>query len=228
MVVPGSQEERTYEFQQNATWLWTTHGAQALTALYEQFAAMTAPTAWDQAQARWLKHTIEQVYGAVVSGHGAINKTMLLKHTPVEGTRRRGGGTTFALPQGVHLVFYAPDGVLLEQQVANAVERGARPAIDDVILEVNGGSTTKPVPKPYPIVLEPGQQAENYTVSPPIGLTVRGAAVTVDEPTLLSELVSRIAASGGGVVHFACCLRQPPGKAEYSGYYLRFRTPTDR
>jgi hypothetical protein len=193
-----------------------------LTTLYEAFSALPARTPWDEAQRRWLERTIHQVYGTVVSGHGALNTTLISEKRPVEGTRRRNLGTTFTMPANVHLVFYLPDGALLEQRVANAIETGNPPSAADVHLVVNGGTTKKQVPTPYPEVVGPGEQAENYAVSPPLGLTVRGAAITVQENTLLSELVGRVSQAGGGIVRFACCKRTLPGRRDWTGFLLEF------
>jgi|GEM_PF-1430384 len=222
--VPGTVDEETGVFQQTvAQQLYPARGPSVFATLHDAFAALPARTMWDETQMAWLKRTFHQVYGTVISGHGAINRQMLAKQ-PVEGTRRRGGGTTFTVPEGVHLVFYLPDGALLEQRVANAVELGSPPSAGDVHLLQNGGSVTKPVPEPYPEVVGPGEQAENYTVSPPLNLTVRGGAVTVAENTLLSVLVGRIAEAGGGIVHFACCKRTLPGRRDWTGYLLEFRS----
>ncbi|MBO9553456.1 putative adhesin [Cellulomonas sp.] len=219
--VPGSAEEDTVTFQHAVAAHYPSRGPSVFATLHDAFSALPARSEWDERQMTWLRTTFHQVYGTVISGHGAINRQMLAKQ-PVEGTRRRGGGTTFKVPDGVHLVFYLPDGALLEQRVANAIELGNPPSAGDVHLLQNGGTVTKPVPQPYPEVVGPGEEAENYTVSPPLGLTVRGGAITVQENTLLSVLVTQIAARGGGVVHFACCKRTLPGRKDWTGYLLEF------
>ncbi|MGY4644762.1 putative adhesin [Cellulomonas sp. URHB0016] len=222
--VPGTQEEQTGLFQQTvAQQLYPDRGPSVLTTLHDAFTALPARTPWDETQMAWLQKTFHQVYGTVISGHGALNRQMLAKQ-PAEGTRRRAVGTTFTVPQGVHLFFYLPDGALLEQRVANAIELGNPPSAGDVHLLQNGGSVKKPVPDPFPEVVGPGEQAENYTVSPPLNLTVRGGAVTVAENTLLSTLLERIARAGGGIVHFACCKRTLPGRRDWTGYLLEFRS----
>ena len=89
----------------------------------------------------------------------------------------------FVIPEGVSLTFYAMPGQQISNELGNLIEAHQHEEV-------------------FHLTYTAGQIVPNYTLAPPKGLLLFGQPVTVDKPTLLSELVEK----GGGRYHFAACL----------------------
>lgn len=172
------------------------------------------------------KEEEEAPYGQVISGHGRFNENKLASHP----TLRRKKKGTFEVPADMEVRMYAPPGAALDNAVANRIERGDPPPVDELELRhKDSASKTLPMPTPYPYVFGAEAECVDYTVSPPDRLKVEGEPVTVSTPTALRELVAQAKAGGHRTVHYACCgssyavSRDFQALFTHSGYYVRFK-----
>jgi hypothetical protein len=95
------------------------------------------------------------------------------------GTYEAANGTT-KVPQGTCVAFYCKHDGTIGDNLGQAVETGKA--------------------QPYE-VFGPGAEIPNYTLSPGIGLKIFGNTITVQRPTLLSDLLK----PNMGRVHWAAC-----------------------
>ncbi|MFI5958960.1 putative adhesin [Cryptosporangium sp. NPDC051539] len=174
-------------------------------------------------------------FGHVVSGHGTFVESNL---NPLPGKRVK--DPKFDIPANVTLVFYAPQGAYLDNQVGNRIEAENPPTQAELILERLGTKTLRDLPGPYPYSFgsnrqDPEKRAVDYTVRPPGNLSVGPSAYTVTQSTALHELLSLlpVPAVGGTTVHYACCGSGTgaseiwKGSLPWAGWYVRLRTATD-
>ena len=164
----------------------------------------------------------------IVSGHGSME----LAHLPFLGptsSRGRGTGprkTTFTVPDGMTITFYAPRGAALDNAVANRIERGDIPRRDELEMKFSDGSKVVPLPDDfgYPDVYTSGADAPNYTVGPPRGLKLEGKPATVKTPTLLETLMTQLKQEGFKHVQYACCsVERGEFRQEWSGWHVRLK-----
>jgi hypothetical protein len=161
----------------------------------------------------------------VLSGHGQFN----LNRLPTKND------LYFVVPEDVTIIFYAPPGAALENDVANAIEVGNFPSADK--LELKHGDTTKTVglPGAFPYTFGKGAKVLNFTLDPPGNLKVQApdaksgiqqVVLKKGERKTLAELVAEQKGSKV-VIHWAAC-----GAAHvlgmdlvfpYRGYYCRFK-----
>jgi len=143
-----------------------------------------------------------------ISGHGAINKDKL-------ETKKRKKELDFIVPAKVTLWVYVPPGAKLEDEVGNEIEEGAPLDSSDLVLTQIDGDRKRDLgyPKTYPLKIEAGGKAINYTVTRPTNL-----AVTVDESVYtipmsekgksLKEIIDELVKKYPGkdlLLHYACC-----------------------
>ncbi|MER7048121.1 putative adhesin [Streptomyces jumonjinensis] len=147
----------------------------------------------------------------VISGHGRFGDNQLLPKDP-DKPRSRALTATFAVPEGIELVVYAPPGAWLENEAAKQVESGDLPTADDLEM-VGPNNKRKPLPSDYPKTFTAGQQVINYKVMPLASQHLGEGATTVDEGITLQQKVRELAAARENqdedapplTVHYACC-----------------------
>jgi len=134
----------------------------------------------------------------VISGHGQFNEEKL----DTVGRKRL---AIFSVPKGMTLTFYAPAGAALDNELANRIELGEAVDETDVELIINGGTTTRSVPTPYPYVFSAATASPiDFTVGPPT-FPMKGDPYTVAESRALRPIVSSLQQDGFTDIHYACC-----------------------
>jgi putative adhesin Stv-like protein len=78
------------------------------------------------------------------------------------GGIRDGDGTSVTVPQGTSVAMYSPHGTYITDPLGNLIETASPPPLE---------------------VYAPGEKLPDYTLTPPVGLVIRGLPRTVTSAT---------------------------------------------